>query len=85
VGLRLEQIHTSVGLQPVAATMEEVSAASGLIQQAKRLNPTFDRKRKPRLDILVREQQSGEGVLHWEARKPDIPAGLRMRWRTEAQ
>lgn len=84
VGLRLEHIETPAGLQPVAATMEDVSAAAGLINQAKRFNPTFDRKRKPRMEILVREQQSGEGVLHWEARKPAIPAGLRMRWRTEA-
>lgn len=82
IGLRLEEIETPGGRVPVAATMEEVASVSGLIKQAKRLNPTFDRKRKPRLEILVREQQEGEGVLHWEAKKPAIPAGLRMRWRT---
>jgi hypothetical protein len=84
VGLRLEQIETAAGLHPVAATMQDVSAASGLINEAKRLKPTFDRKRKPGMEILVREQQAGEGVLHWEAKKPAIPAGLRMRWRTDA-
>jgi hypothetical protein len=85
VGLKLEEVETPAGPVPLAATMEEVSPASGLIRQARRLNPTFDRRRKPRLEILVREQQPGEGVLHWEAKKPSIPSGLQMRWRTEAQ
>jgi hypothetical protein len=85
LGLRLEEIETPEGRVPLAATMEEVSSVSGLIKQTKRLNPTFDRKRKPRLEILVREHQAGEGVLHWEAKRPAIPAGLRMRWRTETQ
>jgi hypothetical protein len=63
-----------------SATMMDASPASGLIPQTKRLNPTFTRQRKARMDILVREVQRGQGVLEWDAKHPRIPKGLRMRW-----
>jgi hypothetical protein len=82
VSLQLESVQDG---PPLTATMQEVSSAPGLIKEARRLNPTFTRKRSPRMEILVREQQKGEGILHWDARKPKIGRGLRMLWRTETQ
>ena len=32
------------------------------------------------MDILVREAPRGQGVLHWEAKRPRIRKGFRMRW-----
>lgn len=84
VGLEFDTLETAAGRIEFSATLEDVSAAPGLIRQAKTLDPTFDRRRRvPRLDILVRERQEGRGVLHWDARQPRIRRGLRMRWRTE--
>ena len=68
---------------PLAATMQEAGPASGLIRQAKHMDPTFTRHRKARMDILVREIQHGQGVLVWDARHGPVPRGLRMTWRVE--
>ncbi len=79
------QFHTlQLGASSIgfSATMEDAGPAPGLLRQAKRMDPVFTKRRSPRLDILVREQQRGQGVLHWEARRPHIPKGLRMRWET---
>jgi hypothetical protein len=46
--------------------------------------PTFTQKRPAKLGILVAEQQRGQGVLLWDAKRPRIPRGLRMRWETGA-
>jgi hypothetical protein len=80
VALRFEEIETPQGRVPLQATMEDVENTGGLMRQAKRLNPTFTRDQRPRMDILVREQRQGEGILHWDARKPRIGRGLRMKW-----
>jgi hypothetical protein len=80
IALRFDEVETPEGRAPLQATMERVEEASGLIRQSRRLNPTFTRDRRPRMDILVREHREGEGVLHWDARKPRIGRGLRMRW-----
>jgi hypothetical protein len=45
--------------------------------------PTFSKKRSARMDILVRETPKGQGILHWDARRPQTPKGLRMKWRVE--
>jgi hypothetical protein len=60
--------------------MTEAGPAPGLIRQAKRLNPTFTRQRKAKMDILVREVPRGQGVLHWDAKQSRIRKALRMRW-----
>jgi hypothetical protein len=65
------------------ATLMDAGPAPGLIRQAKRMNPTFTRDRKPRMEILVNEVQRGQGVLLWEARRPRIRKSLRMRWLVE--
>jgi hypothetical protein len=65
--------------------MEEVSNASGLLRQAKRLDPTFSRQRKGKLEILVREHPLGQGILHWDARQSRIRPGLKMKWVVEPE
>jgi hypothetical protein len=65
------------------ATMMDAEPAPGLIRQAKQLNPTFSRDRRPRMEILVNQVQRGQGVLQWEARRPRIRKALRMRWLLE--
>jgi hypothetical protein len=80
VALQFYAIETNGARADFVATLEEAGPASGLIRQEKRLNPTFTRKRTARMEILVREQHRGEGVIHWDAKKQRIPRGLRMRW-----
>ncbi|MGH9718568.1 MAG: hypothetical protein ACRD8O_00015 [Bryobacteraceae bacterium] len=63
------------------ATLSDSDSAQGLMRQARRLNPTFDRRKKgAKMDILVNEKQAGAGVLHWDAKHPFIRRGFRMRW-----
>ena len=66
------------------ATMIEAGPEDGLIRQAKRLDPTFTRRRTNRMNILVREVQRGQGILHWDARRGALPEGLKMKWRVQA-
>ena len=85
VGIHLDTLEIDGASTGFSATMEDAGPANGLIRQAKRLDPSFDRRRRsPRLDILVREHQRGQGILHWEAKRTRIPRGLRMRWQTES-
>ena len=77
------ELHTlEIGRQryECVATMIDAGPTPGLIRQAKQLNPTFNRERKPRMEILVNQVQRGQGVLQWEARRPRIRRSLRMRW-----
>jgi hypothetical protein len=85
VALEFHTLETGRGAMQFSATMEDAAPFPGLVRQERRLNPTFDRKRAPKLAILVREQPRGQGVLHWEARKPRIPRGVRMIWMTEEE
>ena len=55
------------------ATMQEAGPASGLVKQAKRLDPKFERHSAPRLDVLVREVRRGQGILLWDARRGPLP------------
>lgn len=66
---------------PFNGTMIDAGPAAGLIHQAKRMDPTFTRRRTNRIDILVREVQRGQGILNWDARRGPVPQGLKMRWR----
>ena len=80
IALEFRGLDTRQGRFEYSATMTGAGPSPGLIRQAKQLNPTFTRKRAPRMDILVREVQRGQGVLQWDARRSRIPKGLRMRW-----
>jgi hypothetical protein len=35
------------------------------------------------MDILVREVQRGQGILHWDARRGPLPRGFKMKWRVQ--
>jgi hypothetical protein len=84
IGLEFHTLETGGVAQPLQATLEEAGPSAGLLRQAKRLEPTFSRRRRVRMDILVREVQRGQGILHWDPRRLPIPRGLRMKWRVEA-
>jgi hypothetical protein len=83
IALEFHTLETSQGRYEYSATMTEAGPATGLIRQVKKLNPTFTRQRKAKMDILVREVPRGQGVLHWDAKHPRMRKGLRMRWLTE--
>ena len=56
------ELHTlEIGRQryECIATMIDAGPTPGLIRQAKQLNPTFNRERKPRMEILVNQVQRG--------------------------
>ena len=80
IALEFHTLETSQGRYEYSATMTDAGPAPGLIRQARQLNPTFTRDRKPRMDVLVRQVQRGQGVLQWDARRPRIRKALRMRW-----
>lgn len=82
VGLELHTLEVNGEQIEFFATMTQAGPAAGLIREAKKLDPTFTKDRAVRFDILVRERQRGQGILHWEAKRPRIPRGLRMRWET---
>ncbi len=80
IALEFNILETNQTRYEYSATMAEAAPAPGLIRQAKRLNPTFTRQHKARMDILVREVQRGQGVLQWDAKQARIRKSLRMRW-----
>ncbi|GEM_PF-1913336 len=81
VSLAFETIETAGESLPLKATMVDVGRTTGVVTQSKRMDPTFDRKAKPGLNMLVREVQQGQGVLVWDTRRGTIPRGLKMKWR----
>ena len=80
IAVEFHTLETGSRRYEYSATMTDAGPASGLIRQVKRLNPTFTRQRKARMDILVREVPRGQGVLHWDAKHGRIRKALRMRW-----
>jgi hypothetical protein len=84
IGLEFDAIEMDGRTAKFAATMIEAGPAPGLIRQKKTIDPTFTRRRAARLEILVREVQRGQGILHWDDRKGPLPRGLKMKWRIEA-
>jgi len=80
IALEFHTIETGQRRYEYSATMTDAGPATGLIRQAKRLNPTFTKQRKAKMDILVREVPRGQGVLHWDAKHGRIRKGFRMRW-----
>lgn len=84
IGLEFHTLEAGDLKTGLRATMRRAGPASGLLPQAKRLDPTFDRRRKrPFLEILVNEQRRGQGILHWRAQYPVVSRGLRMEWEIE--
>jgi hypothetical protein len=83
IGLEFHTLQVGERNIPFSATMEQAGPQAGLIRQAKRLDPTFTRRRTGRMDILVREVQQGQGILHWDARRGAMPKGLQMKWRVQ--
>ena len=84
IGLEFHTLEAGDLKGELRATMRRAGPASGLIEQAKRLDPTFDpRRKRPFMQILVNEQQRGQGILHWRAKYPVVSRGLRMEWETE--
>jgi hypothetical protein len=83
VALEFHTLEAGPNRYECSATMADAGPASGMLRQAKQLNPTFSRDRKPRMDILVRPVQRGQGVLEWDARRPLIHKAFKMRWLIE--
>ncbi|HTM50978.1 MAG TPA: hypothetical protein VL285_19915 [Bryobacteraceae bacterium] len=80
IAMEFHSIESAAGRLEYSATMTQAGPAPGLIRQAKKLNPTFTRQRRARMEILVREVPKGQGVLHWEAKHARIRKAFRMRW-----
>ncbi len=85
VGLEFHTVEFEGQRTGFTATMREASGSASLMKQARRLDPTFHKRRKPSLDILVNETQRGQGIFYWKAKNPVIQPGLRMRWVTEPE
>ncbi|MBK9170490.1 MAG: hypothetical protein IPM24_23935 [Bryobacterales bacterium] len=81
IGLEFHTLEAGGSPVRVPMTLYEAGPAAGLLRQARRLDPTFDKKRKARMEILVREVQQRQGILHWDARRATLPPGLRMTWK----
>lgn len=80
IAMELNSIEWTGGRAAIHATMEDASG-QGVMRVQKAFMPTFDRNRRvPAMSILVREQHSGQGVIHWDAKQPRIRKGLRMKW-----
>jgi hypothetical protein len=84
VGLEFHTLEAADNRFDFFATMQDAGPAPGLLRQAKGIDPVFTRRRTGRFDILVREKPRGEGILHWDAKHPQIRRGLKMRWLTVA-
>lgn len=83
LGLSVASMELDGRSVPVSATMLDAGPAAGLIREQRRMDPTFTAKRSNKMQILVREVQKGQGILHWDARKGALPRGLKMKWRLE--
>jgi hypothetical protein len=83
VGLEFDEIELRGERVPMSATMIDAGPAAGLVKQSRRLEPTFTKRRAARMDILVREVQRGQGILHWDASRGPLPRGFRMKWRVQ--
>jgi len=81
IGLAFTSVETEGAMLPLNATMVDVEAERGIIRRSKRMDPTFSRTGKPKLDVLVGEVQKGQGIILWDARRTTVPKGLRMKWR----
>ncbi len=80
IAMELTSVEWAAGSAEIRATMED-AAGQGVMRVQKTFMPTFDRQRRaPAMSILVREQQKGQGVIHWDARQSRVKKGLRMLW-----
>lgn len=80
IGFELTAFESDGETLPVQATMVDVELRRGVIRQAKRLDPNFSRRHGARAEVLVREVSKGQGILLWDANRPMVPRGLKMKW-----
>jgi hypothetical protein len=85
IALEFDTITAGDSKIPFNATMVDAGPAAGLVRQAKRMDPTFTRRPRGKMDVLVREVQRGQGILLWETKHGPVPRGLRMKWRVQAE
>jgi hypothetical protein len=82
LAMEFHTVEHPSGRMDFRATMEDASGA-GVLRVQKNFMPVFDRKRRvPAMSILVREQQKGQGVIHWDAKHARVKRGLKMKWET---
>lgn len=81
LGLTFDALDLRGESVPLNLTLAETASTPGLIRQSRKMAPTFQPGGKARMQVLVRKVQDGEGYLEWDARKGQIPRGLRMKWR----
>ncbi len=81
IGLEFTGVEMEGQTLRLKVTMVDVEEEKGIIKQARRMDPTFSRNQGPRLNMLVREVQKGQGILLWDAKYPTVPKGLKMKWR----
>lgn len=80
IGFELAAFDSDGEILPVQATMVDVESRRGVIREARRLDPNFSRRHGSRAEVLVREVSKGQGILLWDAKRPVIPRGLKMKW-----
>jgi hypothetical protein len=80
VAFEFQTLEAPEGKANFTATMAQVDKAAGLVQQSKRMDPVFTKRRQTRFDILVRETPKGQGVVQWDAKRSAMKRGLKMKW-----
>lgn len=80
IGFELAAFESDGETLPVQATMVDVESRRGVLREARRLDPNFSRRHGSRAEVLVREVSKGQGILLWDAKRPVIPRGLKMKW-----
>ncbi|MBL8177143.1 MAG: hypothetical protein JNK48_20885 [Bryobacterales bacterium] len=85
LGLEVSAFEREGRRFPVRLTMTEAGPASGLLREQRRMDPVFDKRRTARMEILVRKVEAGHGFIHWDARKGNIPRGMKIKWRVEQE
>ena len=83
IGIELVSVQVGTEVVDLRATLIDAGPESGLLRLSKTFMPKFTKKRTTRMDILVRETPKGQAILHWDAKRPQVPKGLRMKWRVE--
>ena len=81
IGLQLNEIDLGGRTLLLTATMESAGPAAGLIRQSKRIEPTFQARSGPKMNVLVKKVQQGAGFLEWDGRRGPVPRGFKMKWR----
>jgi len=84
VGLELSTLEVGTSRLSLTATLADVKGAC-VVNEQRRMEPVFTKKRSSRLDILVRETTKGQGVIHCDAKQGRLKKGTEMKWIVEGQ